>query len=581
MAAAIPDDTPPGSAILDLSAGDGGLLIAALHARPDLRVVAIEQQPALAITCALNILAARKSLAEDVEHQPRHHEDRVIVGDGLAASTELAQALAPKSSDGAGLAVILGNPPYVGEKGNRALFEAIKREHPHLTARVRARVDLSYLFLHRALDLLPEGGRLVYLTSEYWLMASGADVLREDLAARSEIELFLRVDGQPLFQDAPGHHSLITVARRAPSAPAEQAPMVVELTEVPAGDDWPEVMRGALESSISSDRGVVLRAAEQGWQPFGDVEERLLATAWREKHQPLSTFVQDRQGFVSGADRVTRRHLRILEDAQVPPRHSEDGVGEEEIALPELGAPVFLMERDEVPEALAVIEDALVKPLIRGSEVVSGRIWLKPPGSVSGLYIDGELEGELLEAVSSHLEVMRPVLERRREVERGRMPWYRLHWPRSRSEQEGPKLVCARRAAGPVFGLDLSGSFISSDCTYLIAREGATHPVRELLRVLIALSMPETRRDLRCFGKRKGSLYELYSEPLRSMPLALELSQEHGDGGEVVFADEAVEEAWGAVISRLEREITAPHASSESSQVDFVDLFEEVGFPDL
>ena len=83
--------------------------------------------------------------------------------------------------------------------------------------------------------------------------------------------------------------------------------------------------------------------------------------------------------------------------------------------------------------------------------------------------------------------------------------------------------------------------------------------------------MPETARDLVCFGKRKGALYELYSEPLRTVPLALELSRE----GEVVFAREEEEDAWGAVISRLEREITAPHALSSSPP--FIDLFDDSG----
>ena len=548
MAAAIPSDTPAGHVILDLSAGDGGLLRAGLAHRPDLCCLGVEREPALALACALSLIEARVSLGQDVSNI----RDRVLVADGLSLDVDVAIGAL-----GAPIAVILGNPPYVGEKGNRQLFSALKSEHAHLQEFFRARIDLSYLFLHRALDLLPEGGRLVYLTSEYWLMASGADALRDDLATRSALELFLRVDGQPLFQDAPGHHSLITVARKTSAALAEQAPRAIELRAVPTDARWPEVMREALDGELD-EAPLSLREPALGWQPFGEAELRRCARAWRTEYLPLESFVQDRQGFVSGADRVTRRHLRVMEEA------------DEDTVLPALGAPLFLMTRDEIPAPLAALGDELVKPLIRGSEVVSGRIWLTPPGEVFGLYIDGDLEGQAFDAATEHLSPVRPVLEQRREVERGRMPWYRLHWPRARSEQQGPKLVCARRAGGPVFGLDVSGSFVSSDCTYLVAREGARHPVRELLRVLIALSIPETWRDLVCFGKRKGALYELYSEPLRSVPLALTFSE---DGGEVVFAREEERMAWEDAIARCERVIASSDRSPDGPS--FLDLFDE------
>ncbi len=191
--------------------------------------------------------------------------------------------------------------------------------------------------------------------------------------------------------------------------------------------------------------------------------------------------------------------------------------------LPDKGAPVFLFDADEIPAALRPYRGDLLRPLLRGSAVHGGRILYGAADDAPewALYIDGVLDGEALEAVAAHLEPVRPVLERRREVRQGSMPWYRLHWPRSRAEQLGPKIVCPRRSATPCFDLDVSGRVVSSDCTYLVAPADAHEPIRDLLWVLAALTEPEVARDLRCFGKQKGELFELYSAPLQALPLPL------------------------------------------------------------
>jgi adenine-specific DNA-methyltransferase len=99
------------------------------------------------------------------------------------------------------------------------------------------------------------------------------------------------------------------------------------------------------------------------------------------------------------------------------------------------------------------------------------------------------------------------------------MPWYRLHWPRRREEMVGPKLVVPRRAQEPRFCLDLSGSAISSDCTYLVAPPEVEEPVEYLIRLMLALNSPWVSKWLESNGKRKGKMFEFYSTPLRSLPV--------------------------------------------------------------
>ncbi|EHO19273.1 hypothetical protein HMPREF9466_01204 [Fusobacterium necrophorum subsp. funduliforme 1_1_36S] len=50
-------------------------------------------------------------------------------------------------------------------------------------------MDYLYFFIEKAVDLLREEGILVYLTTDYWLVADGAKTLRKTL--REEGEFFI------------------------------------------------------------------------------------------------------------------------------------------------------------------------------------------------------------------------------------------------------------------------------------------------------------------------------------------------------------------------------------------------------
>ena len=438
-------DAPSEGIVVDLSCGDGALLCAMARRHPQLGLVGVEEDPLLAVAAAANIRASR-GLAP-------HRDDYVHCGDGLAPRPEI---------DGA--AVVIGNPPYVGEKGNKALFDALRAEHRHLAEWFGPRMDLHYLFLHRALDVLRPGGVMVHLTSEYWLAATGAARLRRDLVERSIATSFERL-GTGAFDAAPGHHSLIFVAKRRPAT--------IDGIDLPQ-DGAP-------------------------WAPFAD---RPAITG-----VPFTRVCRDRQGFVSGADRVTSRTA-----AKVGKR---------------AGTPIFLYRADEVPAAHA----RLFRPVLRRSDCVANRVVLPPPQAEKVLWLDGEVEPETRPAVEELLGPFRPILEARREVRRGTMPWYRIWWPRVTSEYALPKLVVPRRSTTAAFCLDLSGAMVSSDCTYILAAPGLP-AVETLLAVMLVANAAPTVEHLRQHGKTKGEVIEFYADPLKRLPLAVEIK-----GGTVLPLD--------------------------------------------
>ncbi|MBA2662932.1 MAG: N-6 DNA methylase [Bradymonadaceae bacterium] len=519
----------PGGAVIDLSAGGGALLVAAAARMPGLQAVGVELRPGLAIAAALALFNVRRTQSSSERHGL---SDRIYVADGLSHDGPWVQAEAP-------ITAVLGNPPYVGEKGNRALFDAIKRDHRHMARWFGPRMDLLYLFFHRALDLLEPGGRLIFLTSEYWLTASGAAKLRDDLATRTTAELFATFDAR-LFADAPGHHSLLSVFRRGVGQSSVARALRVQTQALSTLDTF---LEDALAERPLQRPGVdfndvdpfSLRASR--WTPFVDGPTVLWARRLEAMASPLHALAQDYQGFVSGADRVTRRHVEILAKQDIAVR---------------IGDPIFMFHEHEIPQELVALKGLVFRPVLRGSAIRANALRVEATSEEFALYLDRTLSAESEAIISGHLAKFRGLLELRREVREGTMAWYRLHWPRRRADYSGPKLVVPRRAPRPCFCLDLSASVVSSDCTYLVAPPDTKDPVRYLTALMFLLNGANTARYLQAFGKRKGQQIEFYSEPLRALPI----SACRVDGElrllEELWVPELIEAFWHEVDSVLD-----------------------------
>jgi len=426
---------PPGEGVVvDPACGDGALLLAA--ARLGHEVCGIESELCSAVAAALKLVQIGANA-------------QIIWGDGLARSNwpEYVKA-------------VIGNPPYVGEKGNKAIFDAVRLQHPDLAGAFAPRMDLAYLFWWRSIELSP---CVIFLVSEYWLWADSARNLRSYMAQRLPARWLFRL-GQGRFSSARGHHSLVVI-----NGQEARGTRMVEVEDLPSPGRLPE------------DSGEAWEVLPDGAGRAGDCALGV----------PLDELARDQQGFVSGLD------------------HGN----------PENG---FMLK--ETPAKLHV------RPVLRASECVANRVFLQAPGDHKVVWVDGELSGTHEESLADWFGSGRAKLEKRREVLLGRMPWYRLHWPRRRADMVGPKLVVPRRAPAPAFCLDLSGSAISSDCTYLLAPADVAEPVGYLLRLMAALNSDEVRDQLEGTGKRKGTMFEFYSTPLKR----LKLPCAHVDGGLVL-----------------------------------------------
>lgn len=393
--------------------------------------------------------------------------------------------------------LFIANPPYLGEKGHQAVFEVIRQGS--LARFYRARSDLSYYFFHRVLDWSVPGAVSAFLTTSYYLTASQAVALRQDLQGRAIIHRLIDFHELRLFSGAWGQHNLITVFERGhdPELQAEihfylckgciSETELEQLLQDPG--DTRRIYRLSQQKLLCPQGN--LRIQPAGLALLTPELEQVLARL-QALPERLCHHAHLHQGLVSGADRLSAAQKRKF--ALTPPA----------------GSGIFVLNAKEIAQlTLSASELQLLKPWYKNSDIQAWhcseipRQWL--------IYTDRQAKLQPQDTLWQYLEKYRPLLESRREVRQGRISWWQLHWPRTPEIFEGPKLVLPQRSQTCVAAWTDQPWYASAD-VYFITGEG-------LPWLAFWLNSPLAWLWLSCHGKRKGALLELYHDPLSRLPL--------------------------------------------------------------
>ena len=103
--------------------------------------------------------------------------------------------------------IILGNPPYFGEKNNKDIFKEMKT-FEFGKENYEGKMDYAYFFIARGIDLLKEGGILTYITTNYWFKADHAKKIREKMKKDTTFR-YINNYNKSVFEDAVGQHNVV------------------------------------------------------------------------------------------------------------------------------------------------------------------------------------------------------------------------------------------------------------------------------------------------------------------------------------------------------------------------------------
>ncbi len=371
--------------------------------------------------------------------------------------------------------LVIGNPPYLGEKGNCELFK-IYKNHPMTSKYYTARMDLYYLFIHRAIDYLKPCGFISYITTNYFKTADSGKVLRADIMQRTMFRQITNYIGGDVFKSARGQHNNSFILEKMCS---DKKSCVLET--VWTKKNSVQLISSELIDSVFDDRGQVFFESKM----VRDLINKILSHC----DCCIASDFDVKQGIISGADRFSarlkNRYLDVIDERV------------------KLGEGIFVFNVEEVTNFKC--ED-----FYKNSDITKYTIKTKPKYKI--LYID---KNEVINGdIKNHLTKYKSVLSERREVKKGYINWYELQWARSRALFTQPKIVVPQRNHKNVFAYVEHEFYASADVYYIIHKNRDINALKYLTAIL--------NSKLYYFilyhrGKRKGELLELYSTPIKSL----------------------------------------------------------------
>jgi adenine-specific DNA-methyltransferase len=365
--------------------------------------------------------------------------------------------------------LIIGNPPYIGEKGHISIFEPV-RQTAFGAQYYEGKMDYFYFFVYRGCEALAPGGTLCYLTSNYFYTADGAKKLRHFLKTRFYLQSMLNFEGRNVFQSRGLHACIYTIG--------DQKPECIDVYETI--DRAPNLIR--YDSAFNEREQLQFIAS--------DTANAILAKIRASQIGVLSDYYVVKQGIVSGADR-SKTHGGI-----------------------------FVLSHSEAADVSDDMREWL-RPFYKNSQIKHFHTERQPDFML--YYLDAKaVTVQVPQGIYDHLSPYRTLLERRREVRNGVRNWYQLTWPREESIFKGPKIVAPQRCDTNVFAYNEIDFYASADVYYIkeaFSTQQSESPLYTLRVLALILNSNVVRFWLYLQGKRKGSLLELYATPLKAIPM--------------------------------------------------------------
>jgi adenine-specific DNA-methyltransferase len=398
-----------------------------------------------------------------------------------------------------GFDIVIGNPPYLGEKGNKETFAPLKQLKYY-----QGKMDLFYFFFHVGLDNLKDGGILSLITTNYYITATGAVKLRNDLKERATVLNLINFNELKIFESALGQHNLITTLQKGKFDKLAHTSIVNA-----KGYLGTEVLQSIVEGK-NKDTNYYQIPQEKLFNggniqlTSGGIDDILDSMAI--KSDLLGDISEINQGILSGADTLTDKHIEKFGN------------------LGEKGDGIFVLDlknpRDlKIFNSISEDEKYILKPFYKNSDIK--KYFGVAENTKFIIYITKKTDISKYPVILKHLEKFKNILQEKRETKEGKLPWYSLHWARDEKIFETDKITFPRRAKLNIFQSETNKQFEQSDIMIITKPKNGY----SLKFILAILNSKLIYKWLYYRGKRKGEMLELYQEPLSKIPIIKDVSK--------------------------------------------------------
>jgi len=409
-----------------------------------------------------------------------------------------------------GFDVVIANPPYIGESGHKELFRSTKKGI--LRKYYLGKMDYFYFFFHLSLNIAKPHGEIAFITTNYYLTATGAFKLREDFKKRGIICKLINFNELKLFESAKGQHNIITLlSKGSANTPAQTCitsrvgdatPDILELI-LSWKDDKTKYYRIPQSELYDGEENYIRLSRESvdSGESLPNIDSILAKIA--AQGVLLSSVVNINQGVVSGCDYVSGRNIHKIKNKK-------------DI---EINDGIFVFDLKNIRDVSLIDtftnkEKKLLRPFFKNSDIK--QYWCAHKAEKLLLYLNENHSNiSIYPNIQRHLNRFKEILNDRREVQNGRIKYHQLQWPRTEDIFIHEKIIVPYRTKCNSFAWNDVEWFCRSDC-YIITNNSNEFALKYLLGILNSSLYFQW---LYHKGKRKGETLELFQTPLSEIPI--------------------------------------------------------------
>ena len=408
-----------------------------------------------------------------------------------------------------GFDIVIANPPYIGEKGHKEIFQLVKSD-AYLGKFHLGKMDYFYFFFHFAFNVLKNSGIGTFITTNYYLTALGAKKLRQDIKERMVINILLNFGELKLFENAPGQHNMISSFAKGCNGnkchvidvhkKGSLNPRMFEtiLSSIDKDTSYDIVEQ---ENLYDGDECYIRLHNDNGDSPLASILQKI-----SQGNEVLGNIAEVNAGIMGGCDNITNHNLEYADEKYVSKNDIRKGDG------------VFVLDRNNSRDSLkiSVLEKSnLCKDFYKNSDIK--KYCTNTSTSKIIIFSSSDTPTDVQTNIKSILQIYKPILVRIREINKENTDY----WHQLRRGTAHPhiftcnKIVCPQRSKLNTFGYNECDWYASAD-VYYITNPKVGYQIKYLLGLLNSKLIYIWLYNK---GKRKGEFLELYQKPLSEIPI--------------------------------------------------------------
>lgn len=407
-------------------------------------------------------------------------------------------------NDNAGFDIVIANPPYIGQKGNKSLFEPLSSD-PNF----EKKMDYWYFFLHKSHALTKDSGINTFITPNYWITTQGGKKLRKRIIENYSIIEYINFNENAIFEA--GVHTNIFMLKKNELANERikctiyqnkysenifsyrNAELNFSANQTEIYNNWTGFIH-FLPANVSRIISQLYIDCEKLSDNESEGENKTNSVAGKKITNGICNI---NQGIITGKDRFKDKARGINEGVYILTPEELNGLN------------------------LSKQESEFIKPFVKNSDI--NKYTVSPDADYYIIYVDeiqNEQDFNKLTKIKNHLSNYRELLAKRyingvlqSAYKKGK--WWALIHSVPIQIIKNEKIICPQRSRYNLFGFQQEETYASADVYYISLNR---HDFN-LKYILTILNSKLVYFWLYWMGKRKGEMLELYFEPLQFIPI--------------------------------------------------------------